>query len=300
MTLRSPKTAFSLATAAVAVAVLLVLVPALVAPPEARAEERKPLPGKFIWNDLLTEDVAAAQKFYGELLGWTFDPVKGTNPPYILARVGATPVAGIISVKHLRKEVPISQWLSYASVADVDKAVAAAKKLGATIQREPYEREGVARVAVFSDPFGGLLGVATQKKGDPVDARPPLGAFLWEEYLAADPAKAIEFYGAVLPWEASPHEGQGGINRPYWALKAGGIPRAGLYLNPFEKVAPNWLPYIRVADPTVMAAKAASLGGKVAFVPRPEVRGGSLAVIVDPTGAAVALQKWPLTEAGSK
>jgi predicted enzyme related to lactoylglutathione lyase len=298
MLLRSPRNAFSAFAAAAAIAILLL--PALLSPPEARAEERKPLPGKFIWNELLTEDVAAAQKFYGDLLGWTFDPEKGSNPPYFLARLAGAPVAGIVSVKHLRKESPLSQWLSYASVADVDQAVAAAKKLGATVHREPFEREGIARVGVFSDPFGALIGVAKQKKGDPVDARPPVGAFLWEEYLAADPAKAIDFYRAVLPWEAALHEGQGGINRPYWTLKAAGVARAGLYLTPFEKVAPNWLPYIRVADPTVMAAKAASLGGKVAFVPRPEVRGGTLAVIVDPTGAAVALQKWPLTEAGSK
>ena len=30
------------------------------------------LPGKFVWIDLITQDVAAAQSFYGELFGWTF------------------------------------------------------------------------------------------------------------------------------------------------------------------------------------------------------------------------------------
>ena len=273
------------------------LLPALVLGATAQAAEpAKRLAGKFVWFDLLTEDVAAAQKFYGALLGWTFEPQKGSNPPYVLAKLGEKHVAGLVSIKHLKKDVPVSQWLAYASVPDVDKAVAAAKKLGATIHREPFEVEGDARAGVFSDPFGALVGVAKLKAGDPADALPPDGAFLWMEYLAADPEKAIAFYNGVLAYEASPHEGQGGLNRPYWALKAGGISRAGLYLNPFEKVSPHWLPYIRVADPAAMAEKAVSLGGKVAFAPKPEVRGGSVTLIVDPTGAAVALQKWPLAQ----
>ena len=273
------------------------LVPALVLGSTApAAEPARQLTGKFVWFDLLTEDLAAAQKFYGALFGWTFEPQKGSNPPYVLARLGERNVAGLVSIKHLKKDVPVSQWLSYASVPDVDKAVAAARKLGATVHREPFEVEGAARAGVFSDPFGALVGVAKLKKGDAADALPPDGAFLWMEYLAADPAKAIAFYGDVLSYEASPHEGQGGINRPYWALKGGGIARAGLYQNPFENVQPNWLPYIRVADPAAMAAKAASLGGRVAFAPKSEVRGGTVTLIVDPTGAAVALQKWPLAQ----
>ena len=32
-------------------------------------------PGKIIWRDLLTNDPAASQKFYGELFGWEFESV---------------------------------------------------------------------------------------------------------------------------------------------------------------------------------------------------------------------------------
>ena len=284
----------------IALAAALFLPPLLLGPTARAAEPAKQQAGKFVWFDLLTEDVAAAQKFYGSLLGWTFEPQKGSNPPYVIASLGGKHVAGLVSIKHMKKDVPVSQWLAYASVADVDKAVAAAKKLGATVHREPFEVEGAARAGVFSDPFGALVGVAKLKKGDPADELPSDGAFLWMEYLAADPEKAIAFYGSVLSYEASPHEGQGGLNRPYWALKGAGISRAGLYLNPFEKVSPHWLPYVRVADPAALAAKAASLGGRVAFEPKPEVRGGSVALVIDPTGAAFALQKWPLKQAGSK
>jgi predicted enzyme related to lactoylglutathione lyase len=59
-------------------------------------------------------------------------------------------------------------------------------------------------------------------------------------------------------------------------------------------VEPNWLPYVRVEDPAAMAARVASLGGRVLIPPSSGIRGGTLAVILDPTGGAMALQKWPL------
>ena len=43
-------------------------------------------------------------------------------------------------------------------------------------------------------------------------------------------------------------------------------------------VEPNWLPFVRVADPTAVAARVAGLGGKVLVAPRPEIRGGTLAL----------------------
>jgi predicted enzyme related to lactoylglutathione lyase len=48
-----------------------------------------------------------------------------------------------------------------------------------------------------------------------------------------------------------------------------------------------------VSDPAAVAARAEQLGGRIVVRESPEIRKGSVAVIVDPTGAAVALQKWP-------
>jgi hypothetical protein len=49
-----------------------------------------------------------------------------------------------------------------------------------------------------------------------------------------------------------------------------------------------------VADPTAMAARAEQLGGTVLLRPNPNARAGTLAIVADSTGAAVALQKWPI------
>ena len=37
----------------------------------------RPLTGKVIWNDLITEDLDTARQFYGGLFGWTFENVPG-------------------------------------------------------------------------------------------------------------------------------------------------------------------------------------------------------------------------------
>jgi predicted enzyme related to lactoylglutathione lyase len=42
--------------------------------------------------------------------------------------------------------------------------------------------------------------------------------------------------------------------------------------------------------------RAASLGGKVVFAPRPDVADGDLAVITDPLGTPIGLLRWDFPE----
>ncbi len=113
---------------ALAAALLLPIV-ALAAASALRAATPEPprpaLPGKFVWHDLLTTDSPAVEKFYAGLFGWTFEVQKGRENPYKVIRLAGVPVGGIVDVSAKKSEVPSSTWLSYVSVADVDKAVAA-------------------------------------------------------------------------------------------------------------------------------------------------------------------------------
>ena len=54
----------------------------------------------------------------------------------------------------------------------------------------------------------------------------------------------------------------------------------------------GWEP-LTLTDPAVAAAKAESLGGKILLPVSPQVREGTMAVIQDPTGAVLVLQKVP-------
>jgi len=185
-------------------------------------------------------------------------------------------------------------WLSYLAVDDLDQAVARATKAGAKVLIAPVRIGAYGRFALVTDPQGaplGLAGLETEPPSGPAD--PTVGRFFWREYFARDATQALAFYKDLDGWEDKPSERSGAVE--YHVLQRGG-PQAGLFQLPaeFSSVKPNWLPYLRVDDPAAVAKRAASLGGRVILEPRSEIRGGSVAIITDPTGAAVALQKWPI------
>ena len=180
-------------------------------------------------------------------------------------------------------------------MADVDKAVAGFRGRSGKVLREPGPVGSAATAAVVVDPQGAILGLARITKGDPPDADVvPEGSFLWMEYVAEDAPGAIAFYKDALGYTAERIDG--GATVEYYALKVGDKPRAGLYPTPWKEVRSNWLPYVRVADAAAAAKKAEALGGRILVAPKPEVRNGTLAIVTDPSGAALALQKWPIEE----
>jgi predicted enzyme related to lactoylglutathione lyase len=151
------------------------------------------------------------------------------------------------------------------------------------------------RAAVVADPQGAALGLARLTAGDPADpAEPVVGRFFFAEYLAKDGPQALDFYKKLLGYDAAETDTGDGMH--YFVLKHD-RPRAGLFQLPdsVTGVRPNWLPYVRVADPAASADKAKSLGGKVILQPSPERRKGTLAIVTDPGGAALALQKLPIS-----
>jgi hypothetical protein len=246
--------------------------------------------GRFVWHDLMTENLARSREFYGLLLGWEFQTVRETEPAYVAIRHGNEYIGGMVAVKREDPAVPVSQWLSYVAVDDPDATVARAKAAGARVLRDPFDAAGIARAAVVADPQGAAVGFARFNRIRP-DVKPVPGAWLWMEYVATDPEAAMKFYGDVIGYRHEQIENQG--NAVYHVLSLG-KPRAGVFKNPFERVRANWLPYVLADDPAALALRAQSLGGAIVAAPRPDLRKGTLAIIADPFGAVIALQKYPI------
>jgi len=246
----------------------------------------KVVPGTFVWHDLVTDNPAAAKKFYSELFGWTFEPGKGVEPGYTIIRQQGVPVGGIVAPQQ-----PTSpQWLSYVVVADVDKAVEAFRQAGGQVYRGPLNATNDLRVAAVADAQGAPLGLASRGPVDGAsDAVPGINRWLWMDYIARDEAPALDFYTRLLGYQSQTEQKE---TATYYRLSSG-RPRAGLFRTPWPRETSLWLPYIRVADPAAMAARARELGGLIVQAPAPRVRNGSLAIILDPGGAPVALQKYP-------
>lgn len=248
------------------------------------------LTGKFVWHDLLSDDPELAERFYAELLGWQFERTTRLGATYFIARVNGQAVAGLVPVPRREPARPVSQWIAYVSVPSVERAVRQVEARGGTVARGPVSVGGVGRAAIARDFAGAPFGIAAATGGDPPDGgEPVLGTFFWMEYLADDVAVALDFYRNVIGYRPD-----GSPNADGYHLLASDRARGGLYANPVAETRPVWLPYVRVADPAALAARVSDLGGRVLLAPSNSVRAGSLAIVADPSGAVLALQRLPL------
>jgi predicted enzyme related to lactoylglutathione lyase len=227
------------------------------------------------------------------LFGWQFVDTQVLGRPYTVARLGKTPIGGIHTPRPDSAGKTPAHWLSYMSVADVDASVAKAISEGGGVLAGPVDIDTRARAAVLRDAQGAPFGLVRFSVAIPPDTGSPVeGTFFWNEYLTHDLDSTVAFYNGLVPFEMSVSNGDSGAS--YAVLKHGGA-RAGVYRLPDSKkdVPPNWLPYVFVTDPAGLAARVPGLGGRVLLAPEARLRNGTLAVVADPTGAVVALQKYP-------
>ena len=253
----------------------------------------QPLTGKVIWNDLITEDLDAARQFYAGLFDWTFEDARaGSENEYIVARHGDTYVAGILSVKSRQDGQKVTRWLPYVSVGDVDTAIKRGVAAGATVAVDSRD-VNLGRVAAIIDPEGAVIGLANSNIGDPDDrtTRSAPGRVVWSELLSHDPVAAAGFYKLVAGYDIEIVNRRGG---QYTFLSNSGVNRAGIMPKPGDEIDPVWLTYFGVSDPREAAARAKQLGGTVLLPPSPELRDGTMAVVTDPGGAILVLQKVPM------
>src|SRR5215831_15724758 len=187
----------------------------------AMSFSHQPLVGKVVWNDLVTQDLDVARRFYGQLFGWTFEQTTAPGgQTYLLARSGGIFVTGIVAVNAPSKDVVVSRWVPYMSVSEVDASVARATAAGATVLVSARD-VNLGRVAVIEDKEKAVLGLARSRIGDPDDTTtaPAPGRVVWTELLTNDPAAASQFYQTVIGVAAHTIERHGG---PYTLLSEGG------------------------------------------------------------------------------
>src|SRR5260221_6846921 len=90
-------------------------------------------PGAFSWNELITTDPAAAKRFYGELLGWSFkDMDMGPSGVYSVVNAGGQDCAGIMACSQQAGRMP-PMLGGYVTVDDVDASAKRAVRLRRTV-----------------------------------------------------------------------------------------------------------------------------------------------------------------------
>jgi predicted enzyme related to lactoylglutathione lyase len=247
--------------------------------------------GKFVWFDLLTNDVPGTKRFYGELFNWEFEGTASDNSSYATIKNNDTAIGGIINLKRLDENVSESRWLSYLSVADVDRSVKQFREAEGTVLKEASDVPGRGRVAVVKGPQGAILALLRTKGGDPEDRALTTGAWMWTELWTSDVMASITFYKSLSGFTEETVDTS--VGEEYHFLKQADQIRAGVVPIPWDDVKPNWLPYIAVSDISSTVARAEALGGKVLIDPGDSIDDDSIAVIADPSGAAFGIENLP-------
>jgi len=115
--------------------------------------------GAISWTELRTSDVAAAKKFYGELLGWQMkDMNMGPGMSYTTYGVDGQDMGGIATYPPGVTDMT-PHFISYVTVKDIEATTNKAKALGAQILKTPTDIPTVGRFAVIKDPQGAALAL---------------------------------------------------------------------------------------------------------------------------------------------
>jgi uncharacterized protein len=112
-------------------------------------------PGAFIWDELLTSDLAKSKAFYSETFGWGF----GGSDEYAEAQVAGRTIAGVMPRRpDMPADVP-DTWLVYFGSPDVDSDVEKATGMGANVVVGPTDIPEMGRFAVLTDPQGAAFAI---------------------------------------------------------------------------------------------------------------------------------------------
>ena len=246
------------------------------------------LPGKFVWADLVTDDVPAAQKFYGGLFGWTFRNLGN----YTIAANDERPLCGLLQRPRPADPGARPRWIGYISVSNVERAMKAVTRAGGRVLAEPHKFPDRGQQAVFADAEGAVFGVVKSSSGDPEDFLPDPGDWIWIQLISRDGRRAAEFYRTIGGYEIIENTSSNKLSD--YVLASEGYARATVRTirTDDERVRPTWLPFVRVRNVAESVAKAKQLGGRVLIEPNPEIFDGKVAVIADPTGAAIGIMEW--------
>jgi len=114
---------------------------------------------KIVWFEVVGQDADKLRSFYGDLFGWSFD-VMGQGD-YGLTKSDETGLPGGIG-----KAQAGPGWNTfYVGVDDLEGTLAAVEASGGTLLQPPTEMPDGGRIAVFADPEGRPVGIATNQPG---------------------------------------------------------------------------------------------------------------------------------------
>lgn len=145
--------------------------------------------------NLMTRDLAEAQRFYGAVMGWSFRGGRLGQDFCVAQRPDGTPAA-VIGAIASTLQVAVA-WTPFFAVYDLDDVVARVRERSGTVAVGPL-RLSYGRAALGADRDGAVFGM-WQDDGVPgrISGRSPRA---WLRLRTRDAFEAAIFYGEVLGW----------------------------------------------------------------------------------------------------
>ena len=281
----------------IGIILLLALLPAcspkqLALTPITPTPTENTFPGRFVWSDLLTSNLAISRTFYEQLFGWTFEEQEN----YTVIFNQGQPIAGMVEMK---SDTPkTAYWIGYISVPDVDKAVATVLENNGTILTGPGTMLNRGEYVAIKDPQGASLVLLHSATGDPDQKAVVSGSWLWHELWTDDINSSLAFYTNVLGYTASAvaadDQASDEQNTPgaYQVLNKDDHWCAGITALPFPEIMPQWVPAVRVVDLAAIISRVDKFGGRILIEPSHPLSDGTVALIEDPDGALLMVEVW--------
>jgi len=247
-------------------------------------------PGSFAWYELITTDLAAAETFYRDVVGWATQDASTPDIAYTLLSAGKIPLGGLMDLPEAgRKKGAWPRWMGYVEVNDIELTADRIKRLGGAVYVPPTNTN-IGLISVVADPqtttFGLVKGLKPGRQ-QPVEPGKP-GRVGWRELHAADWEKAFAFYSEVFGWQKAGAE----ISQPveYQLFSVGGQTIGGMFTKVLEDALPFWLFYFNVEDIDAAVERVRIGGGHVNGDVVELLDGSWVARCIDPQGATFALQ----------
>ena len=115
--------------------------------------------GVFVWDELGTSDVDGAERFYGDVFGWTTKDMGADYGGYKIFHRDPDDETGVGGLMANPDSSMPTAWHPYVAVDDVDAKLTKTKELGGSVVLEAMDVPAVGRIAVIQDPTGAVLGL---------------------------------------------------------------------------------------------------------------------------------------------
>lgn len=250
--------------------------------------------GRPLWFELMTTDVEAARRFYGDVVGWGTKDSTDLGMAYTeWLRPDGAPAAGMMALPdELRAEGIPPHWMVYIGVDRLEDGVAHVERLGGGTLSPVIEVPTVGRMQTMRDAQGAAFSLYEPSSAPPPEAPPVHGDLSWLELFTTDSAAALAFYQDLFGWQPTEAMDMGpmGVYRMFGRTATQSM--GGMMNKTPDMQMPNaWTLYVKVPDVHAAAARVTANGGQILHGPI-EVPGGDWVVqAMDPQGAAFALHQ---------